>query len=111
MHRYDDYDNSFSSLSSSVAVGSSPNVQESWNIRASNKNTNQCKSCTCCTRCGKKRLTEAKTSYDRGNHINPAPILPLSSSILNRSTTKLNGYNHRLVKHKHVFNIYIRENS
>ena len=59
----------------------------------------------------KKRLTEAKTSYDRGNHINPAPILPLSSSILNRSNTKLNGYNHRLVKQKHVFNIYIRENS
>ena len=99
MHRYDDYDNSFSSLNSSVAVGSSPNLEASWNnIRGGNRN--QCKSCTCCSRCGKKRLTEvsnkSSSSRSRGNHVHhPEPILPLNSSILNRSTARSNGYNHR----------------
>jgi hypothetical protein len=95
MNRYDDYNNSFSSLTSSSSVGVAPKSIPSWNIRASNRHIDQCKSCTCCNRCGKKRLTETKTSSGKGNHINPAPILPLSSSILNRSTSKLSSYNQK----------------
>ena len=95
MHRYDDYNNSFSSLTSSNCVGVGPKSVASWNIRSNNRNIDHCKACTCCSRCGKKRLTEAKVSSGKVNPINPAPILPLSSSILNRSNSKLNSYNHR----------------
>ena len=94
MHRYEDYNNSFSSLSSSVGVA--PSSVTSWNIRASNRSIDHCKACTCCTRCGKKRLTETRTPAAKINDdIHPEPVQPLSSSILDRSTSKLNSYNHR----------------
>ena len=97
MHRYEDYDNSFSSLVSSN-VGIAPHSLASWNIKgtASDRNIDQCKSCTCCSRCGKKRLHQTRAiPSSKKDYSHPEPILPLSSSILNRSTSKSNGFSQR----------------
>ena len=90
MNRYDDYNNSFSSLTSSVGVA--PESITTWNIGPRH---DQCQACTCCSRCGKKRLTEKTSSCAKFHGANQALILPLSSSILNRSTAKLIGHEQR----------------